>query len=84
VVNVRTPRSMPRKKISTRSTGIRVPWDICGIFWFINKNPFTGGTDMPRVGKKHYPYTVKGKKAAKAASKRTGKKMTSTRKKRKY
>lgn len=39
---------------------------------------------MPRVGKKHYPYTVKGKKAAKAASKRTGKKMTNTRKKRKY
>tara|TARA_R100000656_G_C3949385_1_gene128157 strand:- start:552 stop:671 length:120 start_codon:yes stop_codon:yes gene_type:complete len=39
---------------------------------------------MPRVGKKHYPYTAKGKKAAKAASKRTGKKMTNTRKKRKY
>ena len=30
---------------------------------------------------KHYPYTAKGKAAAKAASKRTGKKMT---KKKKY
>ena len=39
---------------------------------------------MPRVGKKHYPYTAKGKKAAKAAAKKTGKKMTSTRKKRTY
>ena len=36
---------------------------------------------MPKVGKKHYPYTAKGKAAAKAASKRTGKKMT---KKKKY
>jgi len=36
---------------------------------------------MPKVGKKHYPYTTKGRKAAKAAAKRTGKKMT---KKRKY
>ena len=39
---------------------------------------------MPRVGKKDYPYTSKGRKAAKAAAKRTGKKMTSTRKKRTY
>ena len=37
--------------------------------------------DMPKVGKRHYPYTAKGKAAAKAASKRTGKKMT---KKKKY
>ena len=37
---------------------------------------------MPRVGKKHYPYTAKGKTAAKKAAKRTGKKMTNTRKKR--
>ena len=36
---------------------------------------------MPKVGKKNYPYTAKGKAAAKAASKRTGKKMT---KKKKY
>tara|TARA_Y100001956_G_scaffold82824_1_gene105957 strand:- start:1869 stop:1988 length:120 start_codon:yes stop_codon:yes gene_type:complete len=39
---------------------------------------------MPKVGKKHYPYTAKGKAAARKASKRTGKKMTNTRKKRKY
>ena len=36
---------------------------------------------MPKVGKKHYPYTAKGKAAAKKAAKRTGKKMTNTRKK---
>ena len=28
---------------------------------------------MPKVGSKHYPYTEKGKKAAEAESKRTGK-----------
>lgn len=39
---------------------------------------------MPKVGKKHYPYTKKGVAAAKSASKRTGKKMTNVRKKRKY
>ena len=39
---------------------------------------------MPKVGKKRYPYTRKGKAAAKRAAKRTGKKMTSTRRKRKY
>jgi len=38
---------------------------------------------MPKVGKKHYPYTAKGKAAAKKAAKRTGKKMTSV-KRRKY
>ena len=27
---------------------------------------------MPKVGKKHYPYTKKGKMAAKKAAKRTG------------
>ena len=84
MVNVRTPRSMPREKVSTRSTGIRVLWDICGIFWFINKNPFTGGTDMPKVGGKHFSYSKKGKTAAKRYAKKTGKKMTNTRKKRKY
>jgi len=35
---------------------------------------------MPRVGKKHYPYTPKGKAAAKAAAKRTGKKVTHAKK----
>ena len=39
---------------------------------------------MPKVGGKHFPYSKKGKKAAKAAAKKTGKKMTSTRKKRTY
>ncbi len=39
---------------------------------------------MPKVGKRHYAYTAKGKAAAKKASKRTGKKMTNTKRKRKY
>ena len=39
---------------------------------------------MPKVGKKRYPYTSKGKAAGKRAAKRTGKKTTSTRRKRKY
>ena len=30
---------------------------------------------MPKVGKKKYPYTRKGKAAAKKAAKRTGKRM---------
>jgi hypothetical protein len=30
---------------------------------------------MPKVGKKKYPYTKKGKAAAKKAAKRTGKRM---------
>jgi len=29
---------------------------------------------MPKVGKRHYPYTAKGKKAAKAAAKKIRKK----------
>ncbi len=32
---------------------------------------------MPKVGKKHYPYTKKGKAAARKAAKKTGKKMKS-------
>ena len=36
---------------------------------------------MPKVGKKHFSYSPKGKAAAKKYAKRTGKKMTSTRKK---
>jgi len=39
---------------------------------------------MPKVGKRHYAYTAKGKAAAKKAAKRTGKKMTNTKRKRKY
>ena len=39
---------------------------------------------MPKVGKKHYAYTPKGRAAAKRAAKRTGRKVTSTRKRRKY
>ena len=39
---------------------------------------------MPKVGKKRYPYTSKGKAAAKRAAKRTGKMMPSTRRKRNY
>jgi hypothetical protein len=31
---------------------------------------------MPKVGDKHYPYTAKGKAAAKAAAKRKGVKVT--------
>ena len=31
---------------------------------------------VPRVGKTHYPYTKKGKAAAKKAAKRTGTKVT--------
>jgi len=31
---------------------------------------------MPKVGKKKFPYTAKGKAAAKAEAKKTGKKMT--------
>lgn len=31
---------------------------------------------MPKVGKRHFSYTPKGKAAAKRYSKRTGKKMT--------
>mgnify|MGYP003648778932 CR=1 FL=1 len=37
---------------------------------------------MPKVGKKHYSYTTKGRAAAKAASKRTGKKVTNKKKRR--
>ena len=31
---------------------------------------------MPKVGKKTFPYTAKGKMQAKAAAKKSGKKMT--------
>jgi len=39
---------------------------------------------MPKVGRRRYPYTAKGKAAAKKAAKRTGRKVTNTRRKRKY
>lgn len=35
---------------------------------------------MPKVGKKHFPYTAKGKKAAKKLAKKTGKKVKNMRK----
>ena len=35
---------------------------------------------MPKVGKKHFSYTEKGKKAAKKYAKKTGKKVTKKRK----
>jgi hypothetical protein len=35
---------------------------------------------MPKVGGKHYSYSAKGKAAAKAAAKRTGKKVTHAKK----
>jgi len=37
---------------------------------------------MPRVGNKHYSYSAKGRAAARAESKRTGKPMTNKKKKR--
>ena len=39
---------------------------------------------MPKVGKKHFSYSTKGRAAAKRYAKKTGQKMTNTRKKRKY
>ena len=36
---------------------------------------------MPKVGNKHFSYSEKGKKAAKKYAKKTGRKMTNTRKK---
>ena len=35
---------------------------------------------MPKVGGKHYAYTKAGKAAAKSAAKRSGRKVTNTRK----
>jgi hypothetical protein len=35
---------------------------------------------MPKVGGKHYSYSAKGKAAARAAAKRTGKKVTHAKK----
>ena len=38
---------------------------------------------MPKVGGKHYSYSAKGQKAANAAAKRTGQKITSKKPKKK-
>ena len=35
---------------------------------------------MPKVGKKHFPYTAKGKAAAMKLAKKTGKKVTNKKK----
>ena len=37
---------------------------------------------MPKVGKKHYSYTAKGRSAAKAHAKKTGQKVTRKKKRR--
>ena len=42
------------------------------------------GGNMPKVGKRHFSYSAAGKKKAAVHAKKTGKKMTNTRKKRKY
>ena len=39
---------------------------------------------MPKVGKRHFGYSAAGKKKAATYARKTGKKMTSTRKKKKY
>jgi hypothetical protein len=39
---------------------------------------------MPKVGKRHFSYSAKGKAAAKRYAKKTGKKMTNTKRKKKY
>jgi len=38
--------------------------------------PRKEASQMPKVGKKSFPYTAKGKADAKAAAKKTGKKMS--------
>lgn len=38
---------------------------------------------MPKVGKKHYPYTAKGMAMAKAKAKKTGQKVSYAKKKKK-
>ena len=39
---------------------------------------------MPKVGNKHFAYTKAGKKAAKSYAKKTGKKVTDSKKKKGY
>ena len=41
----------------------------------VKKEVSTQGDAVPKVGKKHYPYTKKGKAAAKKAAKSKGKKV---------
>jgi hypothetical protein len=38
--------------------------------------PRREGVNMPKVGKKEFPYTAKGKAMAKTEAKKTGKKMS--------
>ena len=42
----------------------------------VKKEVSTQGDAVPKVGKKHYPYTKKGKAAAKKAAKSKGKKVS--------
>ena len=42
------------------------------------------GENMPKVGKRHFKYSAAGRKKAAAYAKKTGKKMTNTRKKKKH
>ena len=44
-------------------------------------NQITKGAKMPKVGKKHYPYTAKGVAMAKASAKIKGKKVSYKKKK---
>ena len=53
------------------------------IMCFLSSADINGG-NMPKVGKKHFSYSSAGKKKAATYAKKTGKKMTNTRKKRKY
>ena len=53
------------------------------IMCFISSADINGG-NMPKVGKRHFKYTAAGRKKAAAHAKKTGKKMTNTRKKKKY
>ena len=39
---------------------------------------------MPKVGHRHFKYTKEGKKAARSYAKKTGKKVTSSKKKKGY
>ena len=53
------------------------------IMCFISSADINGG-NMPKVGKKHFSYSAAGRKKAATHAKKTGKKMTNTRKKKKY
>ena len=59
------------------------PLHFDAIMCFIDSADTNGG-NMPKVGKKHFSYSAAGRKKAAAHAKKTGKKMTNTRKKKKY